>query len=72
MDSYPGFEIGDFLIRQCICLGNDGDQVDLGMQSAHNLDVQGLQRMAGGLNEVDACMNTIINDVHTVDLVLCI
>jgi hypothetical protein len=42
------------------------------MQSAHNLDVQGLQRMAGGLNEVDACMDTIINDVHTVDLVLCI
>ena len=40
------------------------------MQSAHDLDVQGLQCMACWLNEVDACMDTVVNDVHAVDLVL--
>jgi hypothetical protein len=72
IDSYPGFEICDFLICQCIRLGNDGNQVDLGMKSAHNLDVQWLQCVASGLDEVDTCMNTVVHNIHTVNLVLCI
>jgi hypothetical protein len=40
------------------------------MQSAHNLNVKRLQGMAGGLDEVDACVNSVIHDVHSVDLVL--
>lgn len=42
------------------------------MQSAHNLDVERLQGVASGLNEVDAGMDAIINDVHPVDLVFCL
>lgn len=40
------------------------------MQSAHDLDIEWLERMASWLNEVDASVNTVVNDVHTVDLVL--
>jgi hypothetical protein len=40
------------------------------MQSAHNLNVKRLQGMAGGLDEVDTCVNSVIHDVHSVDLVL--
>jgi hypothetical protein len=40
------------------------------MQSAHHLDIKGFQRVAGGLDEVDTCMYTVIYDVHPVHLVL--
>ena len=64
------FEVCDFLIRQSICLSDDRDEVDLGVQSTHDFDVQRLESVAGGLDEVNACMNTVIHDVHPVDLVL--
>ena len=40
------------------------------MQALHDLDVQGLQGVAGGLDEEDAGMDAVVNDVHAVDLVL--
>jgi len=42
------------------------------MQSAHNFDVQWLQSVARWLNEVNARMNAIVNNVHAIDLVLSI
>ena len=42
------------------------------MQPAHDLDVQWLERMTSGLDEIDAGMNTVINDVHAIDFILCI
>lgn len=40
------------------------------MEAAHDLNIQGLQGVAGGLNEIDAGMNAVVNNVHTVDFVL--
>ena len=40
------------------------------MQALHDLDVQGLQGVAGGLDEEDAGMDAVVNNVHAVDLVL--
>lgn len=40
------------------------------MQSAHDLDVERLKRVPGGLNEVDAGMDAVVDDVHAVNLVL--
>lgn len=40
------------------------------MQPAHNLNVEGLQGVTGGLDEVDARVDTVVDDVGTVDLVL--
>ena len=40
------------------------------MQSAHDLDIQRLKSMAGGLDKVNACMYTIIHNVDPVHFVL--
>lgn len=40
------------------------------MKAAHDFDVQRLQRVASWLNEVDTRMHTVVDNVHTVDLVL--
>ena len=42
----------------------------LGVKSPHEFDVERLKRMAGGLNKVDTRMNTIINDIGPVRLIL--
>jgi hypothetical protein len=39
------------------------------VQTLHHLDVKGLERMAGGLDEEDASVDTVVNNVHPVDLV---
>lgn len=68
--TYTLLEKGDFLVGQCIGLGNDGDQVDLGVQAAHHLDVQGLQGVAGRLDEVNTGVDAVVDNVAAVDLVL--
>lgn len=40
------------------------------MQSTHDLNVEGLQRVAGGLDEIDTGVDTVINNVCAVNLVL--
>ena len=60
----------DLIVSEGVGLGNDGNQVDLGVKTAHDLDIQWLQRVAGWLNEVDAGMNAVVHNVHAVDLVL--
>ncbi len=72
VQAYSGLEGGNLLIGEGVSLGNDGNQVDLGVQALHDLDVQRLQRVAGGLDEEDAGVDAVVNDVHAVDLVLSI
>ena len=40
------------------------------MQAAHHLNVQRLQGVTGGLDEVDTGVDAVVNDVAAVDLVL--
>lgn len=40
------------------------------MKTAHDLNVQRLQRVASWLDEVNASVNTVVDNVHAVDLVL--
>ena len=42
------------------------------MKAAHHFNIEGLQRMAGGLDEENASMDSVVNDIHAVDLVLSI
>ena len=65
-------EVCNLLIGESVGLGDDWDEVDLGVKSTHDLDVQGLERVAGRLNEVDTSMHAVVDDVHPVHLVLCI
>lgn len=62
-------EQGNLLVRKGVSLGNHWNQVDLGVQAAHDLNVERLQGVAGGLDEVDARVDTVVNDVGSVDLV---
>ncbi len=41
--THPGLEFRDFIIGQSICLGNDGNKIDFGVQPAHKLNIEGLQ-----------------------------
>jgi len=68
--TYSLLEQSNLLVRKSIGLGNDGNQVDLGVQPAHDLNVQRLQGVARRLDEVDARVDTVVNDVGAVDLVL--
>lgn len=72
METYSGLESSDLLVCQSIGLGNDGNQVDLGVETLHDLNVERLQRVASGLDEEDTCVDTVVHDVHPVDLVLSI
>ena len=62
---------GHFFIRQSISLGNNRNQIDLGVQPAHDFDVQRLQRMPSRLDEVNTGVYTVVHNICAVDLVLC-
>lgn len=55
---------------QGICLRNNGNQVNSGAQSLHDLDIQRLQGVAGGPDKVQAGMDTEVNLVGTARLLL--
>ena len=46
--TYPSLELGNFLIREGIRLRDDRNQVHLGVQLAHELNVDGLQPVGHG------------------------
>ena len=71
-ETYSLLERRDLLVGESVGLGNDGDQVDLGVQPLHDLNVQRLEGVTGWLNEKDTRMDPVVNDIHTVDLVLSI
>lgn len=41
--THPRFEIRNFLIGHCVCLGNDGYQIHFAVESTHKFDVDGPQ-----------------------------
>src|SRR5271170_7836365 len=43
---------------------------NLGVESSHKFNVEGFKRVSGRLNEVDTCMDTIIDDVCPVWFIL--
>lgn len=40
------------------------------METLHDLNVEGLQRVACGLDKEDTCVDAVVHDVHPVDFVL--
>lgn len=55
---------------ESISLGDDRNQVDARAQALHDLDVEGLERVAGRADEVQASMNTEIDLVISSGLLL--
>ena len=37
--NHPLFEFCDFLVCHCVCLRNNGNEIDFCMESAHKLDI---------------------------------
>ena len=70
--TYSGLEGSDLLIGKGISLGNDGDQVNLGVKAAHDLNVERLKRVTSRLNEENTSMDSVVDDVHAVNFVLSI
>ena len=68
--TYTLLEGGNLLIGKRISLGNNRDEIDFGVKSAHDLDIQRLERVASRLNEVNAGVHAVVDNVHAVDLVL--
>ena len=68
--TYSGLEAEDLFIGKGVRLGNDRNQINLGMKSSHNLNVEGLQGVTCRLDEEHTSVNAVVNDVHAVDLVL--
>ena len=72
LKTYAGLKVSDFLICQGISFRNDRYQVNLGVQSSHDFNIQRLERVSSGLNEVNTSMDAVVNNVHTIDLIFSI
>jgi hypothetical protein len=68
--TYPLLELVEVRGAQCVGLGDNGDQVDACAQLLHDLDVKGLQGVAGGADEVQAGVDTEIDLIGTARLLL--
>lgn len=58
VSTYALLELGQVGRAQGVGLGNDRNQVDTRAEALHNLDVEGLQGVAGRADEIQACMDT--------------
>jgi hypothetical protein len=63
-------EFDDLLIGKGISLSDDGNEVDFGVESAHEFDINLLQGVTSRLQEIDACMDTVVYNFLAVDPVL--
>ena len=59
-------QLGYLFLAQAIRLGDDGNDADFVRQLLHDLDIEGLQTVAVGVDEVETAVDAIIDDVFTV------
>lgn len=57
-------------MAQGIRLGNNGDQVDAGAEAFHNLNIERLQGVSSGSNEIQASVHTHVDLLSTAGLLL--
>ena len=70
MHSYPLLELCEVVGCESVSLGDDGNQVDARAQALHHLNVEGLQGVSGGSDEVQACVDTHVNLLSSAGLLL--
>lgn len=68
--AYPLLELGKVRGAEGVSLCNDGDKIDTRAQSLHDLDIQRLEGVAGGADEVKAGVNAKVNLVLATGLLL--
>lgn len=57
-------------MTQGIGLGNNGDQVNAGAEALHNLNVERLQGVSSGSDEIQASVHTHVDLLSTAGLLL--
>lgn len=57
-------------MAQGIGLGNNGDQVNAGAEALHNLNVERLQGVSSGSDEIQASVHTHVDLLSTAGLLL--
>ena len=70
MYAYPLLELGEIGGCEGVSLCDHGDQVDTSAELLHDLNVEGLQAVAGRANEVQACVHTEIDLLSAARLLL--
>jgi hypothetical protein len=68
--TYPLLELEQIRGAKCVGLGNDGNQVDARAQLLHHLNVERLEGVASGADEVKAGVDTEVDLVGTARLLL--
>lgn len=67
---YPLLELGKIGRCEGVGLRDHRDQVDTSAELLHDLDIERLEAVASGANEVQACVHTEINLLSTARLLL--
>lgn len=68
--SYPVLELGQVNGAEGISLGNNRNEVDTSAKTLHDLNVERLEGVAGGTDEVKAGVNAEVNLLSTARLLL--
>lgn len=68
--TYSLLEGSNLLVGHGVRLGDDGDQVDLLVKTLHELNIESLERVTGGGDEVQASVDAGVGDLAAVDSVL--
>lgn len=68
--TYPSLELGQIGRAQCVGLGDHGNEVDTCAELLHDLDVERLEGVAGGSDEVQAGVHAEIDLIAALRLLL--
>ena len=63
-------EASKVLRGECVCFGNNGNEIDSSAETLHHFDVKRFERVAGGADEVEAGMDAKIDLITTARLLL--
>lgn len=70
METYPGLESKEISRAESVGLCNDGNKVDTRRETLHDLDIERLEGVAGGSDEIKTGVDTEINLVAATGLLL--
>lgn len=70
LSTYALLEAGEISRAESIGLGNNGNQVHARAESLHDLNIEGLEGVAGRADEVQTGVDTEIDLVETLGLLL--
>lgn len=69
-ETYSLLESEKVARTESVCLCNDRNEVDTGAQTLHDFNIERLQAMAGGSDEVETGVNTEVNLIAATWLLL--